>query len=479
MDTLTHRFRTRLPGLRQFLPGLAAIFAFVLPPLVVGAAGMGLRLMDLGAGAPPPFAPALSAPPTHDPSKPTAVVIASNRGTEIIDFLPPYEILAASGAFNVYAVAPERTVSPISTSLHVPSGLDFVPHFSFAEYDRLIGTDPDLIVVPALSGYDASTDAPTVAWIHDHAGERTTILTICAGTRPLVDAGLLDGHAATTFHRSIPDFAVRYPSVRWVRGVRFVDDGRVISSSSLSSGIDATLHTVERLVGRDAAEDVARRLGYPHTRFLDEPAYTPPARIALAAIPNAAYRWSLPDLGLVLYDGVDEFALASIIDAYGSSAAAQFHTVAPERTVIRSRHGLALVPRHDFRSAPGLDRVLVPGAPADAAAVPALGEWARQQQLSVDYLLDGDPAGGSAYDAALRDLAREQGRAVALAAATNLVYPTEHLNLDGPAWPYDILARPLLIGVVGVGLALGAARARAARRAPVPASTARPVSVPT
>jgi transcriptional regulator GlxA family with amidase domain len=56
----------------------------------------------------------------------------------------------------------------------------------------------------------------------------------------------------------------------WVAGVRYVDDGRFISSAGVTSGVDVSLDTVQRFLGRDAALETAQRVGYPHTELLDD-----------------------------------------------------------------------------------------------------------------------------------------------------------------------------------------------------------------
>ena len=65
-------------------------------------------------GPAPAYAGELPARPAHDPAKKTAVVVAGNQLTEVSDLLAPYEVLAASGEFNVYVVAPERKASPVN-----------------------------------------------------------------------------------------------------------------------------------------------------------------------------------------------------------------------------------------------------------------------------------------------------------------------------------------------------------------------------
>jgi transcriptional regulator GlxA family with amidase domain len=55
-------------------------------------------------------------------------------------------------------------------------------------------------------------------------------------------------------HQDLAGFRQRYPAVRRQAGVRWVDDGAIITSGTLTAGIDATLYTIERLSGRAAAE---------------------------------------------------------------------------------------------------------------------------------------------------------------------------------------------------------------------------------
>jgi hypothetical protein len=70
-------------------------------------------------------------------------------------------------------------------------GVDFVPHYSFAEYDAAIGSDPDLIVIPYLPFRNAPEYQTIMAWVRAHAGPRTILLPVCAGALNLADTGLL------------------------------------------------------------------------------------------------------------------------------------------------------------------------------------------------------------------------------------------------------------------------------------------------
>lgn len=78
----------------------------------------------------------------------------------------------------------------------------------------------------------------------------------------LAKVGLLDGRKATTHWQSLDRFAHSFPNVQVQRGVRWVEDGDIVSSAGISAGIDMSLHLVERLLGRELAIQTARQMEY-------------------------------------------------------------------------------------------------------------------------------------------------------------------------------------------------------------------------
>jgi hypothetical protein len=99
----------------------------------------------------------------------------------------------------------------------------------------------------------------------------------------------------------------------------------------------ATLFVLQRLLGREAALDVARQIDYPYTRFLDDPTYTPPAAglttgPSLATTFLSGYRLGTSHLGVALYPGISELAMASVVDTYPHQGTLTVDTVAPSRT---------------------------------------------------------------------------------------------------------------------------------------------------
>lgn len=430
---------------------LALPTAFALP--TVRAAFDGLNAARADGVTPPPARVA------HDPAKPTAAVVVGDHGAVVSDTLAPYEILATTGAFNVYAVAPTGRPAPLT------GGLDLVPDLTFAGLDDLLGGKaPDVVVVPAMPDVGRSTSKPVTDWLSRQAAGGSLLLAVCNGSGVLASAGLLDGRHATAHWLRLDTFEDDYPAVDWVRGTRYVDDGDVISTAGILSGVDGTLRVVERLVGPRAAARAAEATGWRHYHP-GAAASMPQARLrpadAVVAF-NTAFGWDRDTVGVLLTDGVGEIELASVFDTYGQSLAVRTVAVAPGAEPVRSRHGLTFVPRAD--PAADLDRLVVPGAQAAR-------HRAADGYTDPVYL---HGTRGFPFDGVLLDLARTADVATATWTARVLEYPTDHLVLDGPAWPWTRTLRPFGLAFLGVLVALGLLRSRAAVRSTPAATPPRP-----
>jgi hypothetical protein len=86
------------------------------------------------------------------------------------------------------------------------------------------------------------------------------VVGLCLGAFLLAEAGLLDGHEATTHWSAADEFARRYPAVRLKPGVLYVDAGQVVTSAGTAAGLDCGLHLLRRYFGANVANRVARRL---------------------------------------------------------------------------------------------------------------------------------------------------------------------------------------------------------------------------
>jgi transcriptional regulator GlxA family with amidase domain len=438
------------------LVGLAA-------PVAVGAVGIAGATGEIytarGRGAPPAPVDTVAAP-THDPGKPTAVIVLGTEGTNAADVLAPYEVLAETGAFNLYTVAPQRQPVPLT------GNLDLVPDLTFGQLDDRLPATPDVIVVPQLR--DAGNLGPdsVVGWLQRQRAQGDPLLvSVCVGAQVLAEAGLLDDQPATSHWLGLIGLRRNYPAVRWTDGVRYVDDGDVITTAGVLSGVDGSLRVVERMIGPKAAARAARAVHWPD--------YSPggpaairrlrPAPADLVAVLSAGYRWDRPRVGVLLSDGVGEIELASAFRPYTElSYLARPLAVTADGRPIRSRHGLTFAPRAALASAaPGLDRLVVPGA--DAARRAVAEELSLPERLTPVYL---HQQPGFGFDGALGDIARTWDVATARWVAKTLQYPTTNPRLAGPAWPWTLTLRPLLLAAAAIAAVLGLRLLRRRRRVP-------------
>ena len=159
----------------------------------------------------------------------------------------------------------------------------------------------DTVVIPASyelgPAYEDGYLSPELAAAFQHIRPGTRLVSICTGSYILAAAGLLDGLRATTHWRNTDHFQRVYPKVNVDPDVLFVDEGHILTSAGVASGVDLCLHIVRRDHGMEVANTVARRCVVPPWRDGGQAQYL---RRPLAAKPSAstadARHWALEHL---------------------------------------------------------------------------------------------------------------------------------------------------------------------------------------
>ncbi|WP_313953520.1 DJ-1/PfpI family protein, partial [Accumulibacter sp.] len=99
-----------------------------------------------------------------------------------------------------------------------------------------------------------------VDWLRSALQTDSQVASICSGALLLAAAGLLDGRRCTTHHSLIDSLQAAAPSARVEVNRVFVEDGPVLTSAGITTGIDLALYLIERHAGAELAARVARRL---------------------------------------------------------------------------------------------------------------------------------------------------------------------------------------------------------------------------
>jgi len=182
---------------------------------------------------------------------------------------PQFELLDVCGPVEVLGhrllADRQRVVLIAREAGPVPSvqGTKLVADHGFADRPPL-----DVLLVPGGQGTRKEVDdAAFIDWISQASAATPVVSSVCTGAALLARAGVLDGRRATSNKRAFDWVVSQGPRVEWVRKARWVEDGKVWTSSGVSAGTDMALALVARLVDTETADLIAHVIEY--TRHAD------------------------------------------------------------------------------------------------------------------------------------------------------------------------------------------------------------------
>lgn len=171
-------------------------------------------------------------------------------GVEVLDFAGPMEVFSYAG-FKIITVA--KTKAPLLSQ----GILKITPGYSIKDAPQA-----DIFAVFGGSDEVATDDPEVISWIRSRDSTTKSYFSVCTGAFILGKAGLLDQLTVTTFHKSITNLQKAVPKAKVLQKVRYVDNGRVITTAGISAGIDGALHLVSKLRGKEVAEAIAKQIEY-------------------------------------------------------------------------------------------------------------------------------------------------------------------------------------------------------------------------
>jgi AraC family transcriptional activator FtrA len=130
--------------------------------------------------------------------------------------------------------------------------------------------EADTVIVPAIRPEEPVNAALVRALRRAAANSR--MVSLCTGAFALAEAGVLDGHRATTHWRWADLLQRSYPAVDVDARAIYVDDG-VLTSAGSAAGLDLCLHLIRTDHGQQAANTIARNLVIAAHRDGDQAQY--------------------------------------------------------------------------------------------------------------------------------------------------------------------------------------------------------------
>jgi transcriptional regulator GlxA family with amidase domain len=185
------------------------------------------------------------------------IAIAVFEGAEELDFVGPWEVLAAwrylhPDEVEVFLVG--DTTEPVTCA----KGMRVLPDRVWDDAGEI-----DVLVYPGGRGTRAQLgDERVRARLRGLKESGTLMTSVCTGSLVYADAGLLDRRPATTYHSAFGELLPLGLDIEPRPDDRFVDSGEVVTAAGVSAGIDMALHLVGRLASPERAREVRRYIQY-------------------------------------------------------------------------------------------------------------------------------------------------------------------------------------------------------------------------
>lgn len=177
------------------------------------------------------------------------------EGFELLDVFGPLETfghLVPSGKCRIVMVA--ETAGGVASA----QGPQAIADYDFGNCPQL-----QMLLVPGGFGTRREVANPNlIDFLRGRSAQADLVMSVCTGAGLLARAGLLDGRRATTNKQAFEWPVSQGPRVNWVRQARWVHDGKFVTSSGISAGIDMALAVIGQRFGRDTAETISIAMEY-------------------------------------------------------------------------------------------------------------------------------------------------------------------------------------------------------------------------
>jgi putative intracellular protease/amidase len=263
----------------------------------------------------------------------TVVFLVDEEGTEITDLLIPFHILSIPKKLNIIILS--QNGNPVS----VWKGLYLIPNSSVEK----LTLSPDIIVVPANFH---PNDTKLIEYIKKNADKQ--FLSICEGARLIGESGIFSGYTMTSHASAISEFEKKYSNIRWKSNVKYTLVKNLISSAGVASSIEGSLVLIRELFGNEEMNKVMSMINYPYKEIKQEHISNPIGiKIGFEIAKKVLFGQS-PKIGVEMYEGINEFLLASYLDTFNRTFPKRIETFGPSPII--SMNGLILYPTQKLES---------------------------------------------------------------------------------------------------------------------------------
>lgn len=185
---------------------------------------------------------------------------------EVLDLNGPLDVFVKAnavypGSYHCYTVG--KTSNPVYAEANT---MAIIP-----TYDIQNCLKPDMIVVPGANPehimkylQDEDFQNTVLKWVKDEYDSGTAVFTVCTGCMLLSKTGILAGYEITTHNMLLDALEQHNPESIVKRGVRYVDEGQLITTAGITAGIDAALYIIGKQNGQEAVNTIVELFEYQY-----------------------------------------------------------------------------------------------------------------------------------------------------------------------------------------------------------------------
>lgn len=181
---------------------------------------------------------------------------------EVLDFSGPFEVFSTASRIcedgNPFEVF---LIGETGNAVVARAGYKVLPCYGFKNHPEI-----DVLIVTGGVHTGEMGKLQVIEWIYQQSHKASVVASVCTGAFLLAKAKILEKQKVTTHWEDIADLRDMFPQLNVVDNVRWVDEGRIITSGGISAGIDMSLHLVSRLHSNDLAEKTARQMDFAWTK---------------------------------------------------------------------------------------------------------------------------------------------------------------------------------------------------------------------
>lgn len=196
------------------------------------------------------------------------ITLLAFDGMEVLDFAGPYEVFTTASRVHQKmhprsdAWCAVHTVAASPGPVAARAGLKILPD---ASIDAPSHAADDVLLIPGGVVNGTLHDQKSLQWIRNRARTAGVTASVCTGAFLLAASGVIRTERVTTHWEDADDLQQQFPELKVETNVRWIDEGRVVTSAGISAGIDMSLHLVSRLGDVILAERTAHQMDFKWT----------------------------------------------------------------------------------------------------------------------------------------------------------------------------------------------------------------------